>query len=614
MGILITDTTLRDAHQSLIATRMRTRDMIFVLERLDKVGFFSLEVWGGATFDSCIRFLNEDPWERLRQLRARVKNTRLQMLLRGQNLVGYRHYPDDVVREFIRLAVKNGVDIFRIFDALNDIRNMKLSIEVAKVYGAHVQGAICYTTSPVHTIAGFAEMAEQLERLGCDSICIKDMAGLITPAATDELVRAIKNRVSIPVDLHSHCSSGMAPLSYYAAALAGVDILDTAFSALAWGTSQPPTESVVAALKDTTYDTGLDLGLLYEIGEYFADMSAKYRVLFTAEATRPSINVLLHQIPGGMLSNLVSQLREQNALDKLDDVLEEVPRVRADLGYPPLVTPTSQVVGIQAVLNVLAGERYNKVTQEVKNYLLGHYGRPPGRVNEEVRKAVIGEEKPIDVRPADLIEPELEKLRIDGRQLEILRREEDLVTYALYPQVAIKFLRGELKEESIPTPIEAASSGPAPDILDMPAEFSVDVDGEIFNIKISPVVGGNISLGTASNAAELPGGLGYPPRKPSPIDATRLVSGKRLANGDGRAVFRGPKGAVVSPMPGMLLFVKVKVGDRVKKGDVVALIEAMKMQNEVQSPHAGVVKEISIKSGDLVRSGQTIMVVDPDGT
>jgi len=456
MGILITDTTLRDAHQSLVATRMRTRDMLAITEKLDEVGFFSLEVWGGATFDVSIRFLNDDPWERLKSLREKVKHTRLQMLLRGQNLVGYRHYADDVVREFIRLAVKNGVDVFRIFDALNDVRNMELAIKVAKEYGAHVQGAICYTTSPVHTIDSFTAMAVDLERLGCDSLCIKDMAGLLTPPAASELVKAIKKKVEIPLDLHSHCTSGMAPLSYHAAALAGVDILDTAFSAFSGGTSQPPTESIVASLQGTPYDTGLDLELLYEIGEYFATLRAKYQMLFTAQATRPNVNVLLHQIPGGMLSNLVSHLREQDALEQLEAVLEEVPRVRADFGYPPLVTPTSQVVGIQAVLNVLSGERYKRVTKEVKNYLLGYYGRPPGEVDEKVRRSIIGDEPPITVRPADLLELELEKLEGEARKLGILHKEEDLITYALYPQVAAKFLRGELKEEAIPATAEVA--------------------------------------------------------------------------------------------------------------------------------------------------------------
>jgi pyruvate carboxylase subunit B len=575
MGILITDTTLRDAHQSLIATRMRTRDMLPIAAELDKVGFFSLEVWGGATFDTCIRFLNEDPWERLRSLREKVKNTRLQMLLRGQNLVGYRHYADDVLREFIRLSVKNGVDIFRIFDALNDLRNMELAIKVVKENKAHVQGTICYTTSPVHTIEKFAEMAVELEGLGCDSICVKDMAGLISPATATALVKAIKARTSIPLNLHSHCSSGMAPLSYHAAALAKVDIVDTAFSAFGWGTSQPPTESIVAAFKDTPYDTGLDLELLYEIGEYFATLSGKYRMLFTAETTRPSINVLLHQIPGGMLSNLVSQLREQNALDKFGKALEEVPRVRADLGYPPLVTPTSQIVGIQAVLNVLSGGRYKQVTQEVKNYLLGNYGRPPGEVNEEVRRQVIGDERPVDVRPADLIKPELEKLREEGHKLGIVHRDEDLITYALYPQVAVKFLRGELKEETMPS--LSASTAKGSTIPDLPTEFSVDVDGEVFNVKISSVGGKTIEVEKSKKPKEL------------------------------------PAGAVVSTMQGMILAVKVNVGDKVKENDVLMTIEAMKMQNYVIAPCGGVVKEIFTFQGEVVNAGDILLVVEANG-
>jgi len=574
MGILITDTTLRDAHQSLIATRMRTRDMLPIAAELDKVGFFSLEVWGGATFDTCIRFLNEDPWERLKSLREKIKNTRLQMLLRGQNLVGYRHYADDVLREFIRLSVKNGVDVFRVFDALNDIRNMKMSIQVAKEYKAHVQGTISYTTSPVHSIQKFADFAKELENLGCDSICVKDMAGLISPAAATELVKTIKSKIKIPLNLHSHCSSGMAPASYYAAAEAGVDMLDTAFSAFGWGTSQPPTESIVAQLKNTPYDTGLDLELLYEIGEYFATLSAKYRMLFTAETTRPSVNVLLHQIPGGMLSNLVSQLREQNALDKFGKALEEVPKVRADLGYPPLVTPTSQIVGIQAVLNVLSGTRYKQVTQEVKNYLLGQYGQPPGEVNEEIRKQVIGEEKAITVRPADLIKPELEKLKEEGHKLGIIHSDEDVVTYALYPQVAIKFLRGEIKEEKLLSAADAAAK-PSSTAPDLPMEFAVDVDGEVFNVKIASVLGKTFDVEKSKKTKEI------------------------------------PAGAVVSSMQGMILAVKVKVGDEVKEGDVLMTIEAMKMQNNVVAPHGGVVKEILTFQGEVVNSGDILMVVGP---
>jgi pyruvate carboxylase subunit B len=572
MGIKITDTTLRDAHQSLIATRMRSRDMLPMVEKMDKVGFFSLEMWGGATFDTCIRYLNEDPWERLRDIRSKVKHTHLQMLLRGQNLVGYRHYSDDVVKEFVRLSVKNGIDVFRVFDALNDIRNMELAIKECKKHKVHVQGTICYTVSPVHTTEGFAEMAYQLENLGCDSICIKDMAGLISPPEATSVIKAMKARVKIPIDLHSHCSSGMAPMSYQAAAEAGVDILDTAFSPFAWGTSQPPTESVVAAFQNTPYDCGMDLELLYEIGEDFALMAGKYRPLLTAEATRPSVNVLLHQIPGGMYSNLISQLREQNALDKIVAVLEEVPRVRADLGYPPLVTPTSQIVGIQAVLNVLNGERYKKVTKEVKDYFLGFYGRPPGKLNEEVRKMIAGDNKIITDRPGEHLEPELAKMKDEARKLGILHKEEDLVTYALYPQVAVKFLRGEAKEEIIAGPSPAAT--PSQPGEDVPTAFSVDVDGEIFNIKITPVLGQTIDVEKKGKPKEI------------------------------------PNGAVLSPMQGMVLTVKVKVGDKVKEGDTVIVTEAMKMQSDVQSPYTGKVKEIFAFNGEIVNKDDVLMVIN----
>ena len=572
MAIKITDTTLRDAHQSLIATRMRSRDMLPIVEKMDKVGFFSLEMWGGATFDTAIRYLNEDPWDRLKDIRSRVKHTCLQMLLRGQNLVGYRHYADDVVREFVRLAVKDGVDVFRVFDALNDIRNMELAISECKKYKVHVQGTICYTISPVHSVEGFAEMAHKLENLGCDSICIKDMAGLISPPETTALFKAVKKLVKIPIDLHSHCSSGMAPMSYQAAAEAGADILDTAFSPFAWGTSQPPTESVVAAFRGTPWDSGLDLELLYEIGEDFAAMAGKYRMLLTAEATRPSVNVLLHQIPGGMYSNLISQLREQNALDKIGAVLEEIPKVRADLGYPPLVTPTSQIVGIQAVLNVLNGERYKKVTKEVKDYFLGYYGRPPGELNEEIRKIVAGDNKIITARPGEHIKPELAKFKDEAHKLGVLHKEEDLVTYALYPQVALKFLKGEAKEEVLAGPMPAAA--PSQPGADIPTEFSVDVDGEVFNIKITPVLGQTLETGKKAKSREI------------------------------------PKGAVLSPMQGMVLTVNVKVGAKVKEGDTVVVTEAMKMQNDVHSPYTGTVKEIFAFNGEIVNKDDVLMVIE----
>ncbi len=431
--VKILDTTLRDGHQSLIATRMRTEDMLPILEKLDRVGFYSLEVWGGATFDVCLRFLGENPWERLRKIRERVQKTPLQMLLRGQNLVGYRHYADDVVKKFVHLSVKNGINIIRIFDALNDIRNMEVSIKAAKDAGAIVQGAISYTVSPVHTIEKFVDMAVKFEKLGCDVICIKDMAGLISPQVAYNLVSAIKRAVKLPVDLHTHMTSGMGALSYYAACQAGVDIIDCAFSPFAWGVSQPPVEPLVASLQNTPYDTGLDLNQLVEISHYFMQVKQKYQEFSSPVAERSDVGVLVHQIPGGMISNLYAQLKEQNALDRYNDVLKEVPEVRKDLGYPPLVTPTSQIVGTQAVVNVLTGARYKMIIEEVKKYCLGLYGAPPAPINEELLKKAIGNKKPITCRPADLLEPELEQARREMEEQKIpINSEEDILSYAMF--------------------------------------------------------------------------------------------------------------------------------------------------------------------------------------
>ncbi len=432
----ITDLTLRDGHQSLIATRMRTDEMLPIAEAMDEVGFHSVEVWGGATFDSCIRFLDEDPWERLRELKKRFKKTPLQMLLRGQNVVGYRNYPDDVVREFVKRAVANGISIFRIFDALNDVRNMEVAAETAKKEGAHVQLSISYTISPVHTLEKYMEMVKEMVELGADSICIKDMAGLLSPSAAYELVRSIKERFDIPVQVHSHYTSGMASMTLLKAIEAGADVVDTAMSPFALGTSHPPTETMVYVLRGTEYDTGIDLEALVHISEYFKKVRENHRDKLIDPIV--NINILIYQIPGGMYSNLVSQLKEQNALDKLQAVLEEVPRVRKELGYPPLVTPTSQVVGTQAALNVLLGERYKVIPKEVRDYIKGFYGRPPGPIDPEIKKRAIGDEEPIDCRPADLLEPILNRCR---KELGIFALEpEDVLTYALFPQVALSFL------------------------------------------------------------------------------------------------------------------------------------------------------------------------------
>ncbi len=440
--VKLTDTVFRDAHQSLLATRMRTRDMLPIAEEMDQVGFFSLEMWGGATFDTCIRYLNEDPWERLRALKKAMPNTPMQMLLRGQNLVGYRHYADDVVDRFVEKAATNGIDIFRIFDAVNDIRNMDRSIKAANKMDKHVQGGISYTISPVHSNEQFAKFAVQLAELGCDSICIKDMAGLITPQNAYDLIRAIKREINLPVNLHTHCTSGMAQMSYFHACQAGVDILDTAMSPLSGGSSQPATESLVASLQGTPYDTGLDLDLLTTIKRYFEKIMEIYAPVFNPISARVDTNVLVYQVPGGMLSNLVSQLIEQKAMDKYEEVLAEIPRVRKDLGYPPLVTPTSQIVGTQAVLNVITGDRYKMVPKEVKDYVKGLYGKSPAMIDPKVRLKVLCDEEAITVRPADLLPPEYEGARKAVDALGLAKKEEDYLTYVLYPQVALKFLQG----------------------------------------------------------------------------------------------------------------------------------------------------------------------------
>lgn len=409
----ITETICRDAHQSLIATRMTTEEMLPALPLMDKVGYHSLEVWGGATFDACLRFLNEDPWERLRKIRKAAPKTKLQMLFRGQNVLGYRHYADDVVEYFVQKSIANGIDIIRIFDALNDVRNLQTAINATKKEKGHVQAAISYTISPVHNNDFFVKLAKEYESCGADSICIKDMAGLLTPYNAFELVKKLKKAVKIPIQLHTHYTSGVASMTYLKAIEAGVDIVDTALSPMALGTSQPPTEPLVATLQGTEYDTGIDLNLLTEIAEYFKPLREKYLAsgLMSTKVLGVDINTLKYQVPGGMLSNLVSQLKQQGKEDKLDEVLKEVPEVRKDLGYPPLVTPTSQIVGTQAVLNVLMGERYKMVTKETKGICKGEYGRTPVPIDDEFRKKIIGNEKAITCRPADLIKPELEKLK-----------------------------------------------------------------------------------------------------------------------------------------------------------------------------------------------------------
>lgn len=439
MAVKITETVLRDAHQSLIATRMTMDEMLPILPTLDKIGYHSLECWGGATFDSCLRFLDEDPWDRLRTLRREMPNTKLQMLFRGQNMLGYRHYADDVLEYFVQKCVANGIDIIRIFDALNDVRNMKTAIKATKKEGAHFQACISYTLSPVHTNEKFVELAKQLENEGADSICIKDMAGLLKPYTTYELVKALKEAVKIPIQLHSHYTSGLASMSLLKGIEAGADVIDTAISPLSMGTSHPATESMVAALQGTPYDTGLDLAKLNEVRDYFQTLRTKYlsTTQLDPKVMGVDANTLLYQVPGGMLSNLVSQLKQAGKSDKLDEVLKEVPRVREDAGFPPLVTPTSQIVGTQAVFNVIMGERYKTVTKEFKGLVRGEYGKTPVEINPEFRKKIIGDEAPIDCRPADLLAPELDKLKSEAAQW--TQQEEDVLSYAMFGQVAEKF-------------------------------------------------------------------------------------------------------------------------------------------------------------------------------
>lgn len=565
--VKIIETALRDAHQSLIATRMRTKDMVPILEDMDKAGYYSLEAWGGATFDTCIRFLNEDPWERLRTIKEHVTKTPIQMLLRGQNLVGYKHYADDVVKEFVEKSYENGVDIFRIFDALNDPRNMEMSIKTAKDQGAIVQGTISYTISPVHTIEKYVEFAKELEHMDCDVITIKDMAGLITPDVASRLVTALKDEIDLEVNLHSHCTSGMTLMSYQAAINAGVDIVDTAISPFAGGTSQPPTESVVAALKGTEYDTGIDLEILTKIKEYFSELNEKYNALFDPLASKVDTDVLMYQVPGGMLSNLVSQLKQQSAIDKYPDVLKEIPNVRKDLGYPPLVTPTSQIVGVQSVMNVLTDERYKNITKEVQEYLKGFYGKPPAEINQELYKKANGDEEPITCRPADLIEPELDDARKHLESENLLKKEEDLLTYVLYPTVGEKFLKGEAVEEEIPEPkVEYTASS-------IPTSYDVEVDGETFNVKILPT--------------------GYMEMEPS---SKQIKSS--IENG------------LKSAMQGMIVKLKVKVGDKVNEGDTVAVLEAMKMENDVKADKSGQVTDILVAEGDTVEKDDVLMVIE----
>jgi pyruvate carboxylase subunit B len=615
--VQVTDLVLRDGHQSLIATRMRTDDMLPICSKLDQVGFWSLEAWGGATFDACVRFLKEDPWERLKKLRRALPNTRINMLLRGQNLLGYRHYADDVVRAFVQKAADNGVDVFRVFDAMNDIRNMQVSIEAVKKSGKHAQGAISYTVSPVHDIPYFVTMAKQLADMGVDSIAIKDMAGLLTPYVAYELVKAIKDATHLTVNTHSHATAGLSSLVHMKAVEAGADIIDCCNSAFSEGASHATTESLVAALQGTEYDTGLSLPLLQEIAAYFREVRKKYWQ-FESSFTGVDTRILTSQVPGGMISNLVNQLKEQGALNRLDEVMLEIPRVREDLGYPPLVTPTSQIVGTQAVLNVLTGGRYKSVTNEVKGYLLGRYGKAPGEINNEVRKMAVGNQDVITCRPADLISDELDKLR--GESEGLAKSDEDVLTYAMFPDIGRTFLQeraaGSLTPELL-LPPEAKEAAACPAVY-APNEFKVTLHGETYHIRVTGTGHGNDTerpfyvhvdgvseevLVETLDEIEVQAGA-----------ATGRKSSKKAGNDSGTKARPKPShaGHVTTAMPGTIVEVKVKAGDTVKAGDGVLIIEAMKMENEIQAAVSGTVVSVFVVKGDTVTPDQVLVEIQPE--
>lgn len=603
----ITETILRDAHQCLIATRMRTEDMLPACERLDRVGFWSLEVWGGATFDACLRFLKEDPWDRLRQLRAALPNTRLQMLLRGQNLVGYRHYSDDVVRAFVAKAAANGIDVFRVFDALNDTRNLKVAIDAVKAAGRHAQGCISYTVSPVHTIAAFTEQAQAMEAMGCDSIAIKDMAGLLTPTAAAELTASLHATLGVPIHVHSHATSGLSEMCHLKALEQGARGIDTAISAFAGGASHAPTESMVAALAGTDHDTGLDLELLQEIGFYFNAIRKKYHQ-FESEFTGLDTRVQTYQVPGGMISNMINQLRDQGALDKLPEVLAEIPRVREELGYPPLVTPTSQIVGTQATLNVIVGERYKTITNEVKAYLQGRYGRAPGEVDPLIQQKAIGHADIITARPADLLPDEMANLT--AAIGELAHSEEDVLSYAMFPEIGRDFLAqrqaGTLTPEALePAPVQTET--PAEERP--PEEFKVTLHGETYHVHITGA--GHKHNDSRSVYLSIDGmpeeivvetlGEFAPPKTSSQQSAGKEGSSQRPP--------ATQPGHVGTSMPGTIVDVLVAVGDQVAAGDPILITEAMKMETEIQAPVAGEVSEILVAKGENVNPDETLVVI-----
>ena len=592
--LLLTELVLRDAHQSLLATRMRLDDMLPIAEKLDKVGYWSMESWGGATFDSCIRYLGEDPWERIRALKAAMPNTKQQMLLRGQNLLGYRHYADDVVRKFVERAHTNGVDVFRIFDAMNDIRNLETAVKSAVEVGAHAQGTISYTVSPVHNLQMWLDMAKRLEDMGCHSICIKDMAGLLKPYECEELIKGLKSSVELPIAMQCHATTGLSTATYQKAIDAGIDMLDTAVSSMSMTYGHSATETMVSIVEGTERDTGLDLVLLAEIAAYFREVRKKY-AKFEGSLKGVDSRILLAQVPGGMLTNMENQLREQGAEDKLDDVLKEIPKVREDLGFIPLVTPTSQIVGTQAVLNVLTGERYKSITKETAGVLKGEYGATAAPVNAELQAKVLDGAEAISCRPADVLTDELDSLSDELEKLAVEKdivladsKIDDVLTYALFPQIGLKFLEnrndpsafepvptGEV-ESATPTPIANASK--AAD--GAPEAYSVSVDGKVYEVVVAP-------SGELSSVVQQ-----GPQDEAAPQHAT--VTGSETLN---------------APLAGNIFKLLVSPGSQVREGDVVIIMEAMKMETEVRAATSGTIASVNVKEGDSVTTGDVLLTL-----
>ncbi len=594
--VYFTDVVLRDGHQSLIATRLRTEDMLPICEKLDRAGYWSLEVWGGATFDACLRFLKEDPWERLRQLHQALPNTRLQMLLRGQNLLGYRHYADDVVDAFIDKSAANGIDVFRLFDALNDERNLITAVNAVKRNQKHAQGTLCYTVSPVHTLDSFVELAVKLEDMGCDSLAIKDMAGLLTPFSAEQLVSRLKERVDLPLFLHSHSTSGMSAMCQLKAVEAGCQHIDTAISSFAGGTSHPPTETMVVALREAGYEVGLDMALLKEITDYFKEVRKKYHQ-YESAYSGVDTDVLLSQVPGGMMSNLANQLKEQGALERINEVFAEIPKVRKDLGYPPLVTPTSQIVGTQAVLNVVTSERYKSITNEVKRYLQGGYGRAPGNVDAALCKQAIGNESVIEVRPADLIKDEMVSLRKDAAGF--AKNEEDVLIYAMFPDIGQTYLEQREAGTLVPEVLQAVDQATASDATPLATEFNISLHGETYNIQLTGAGPHEQSQRHLYLTVD-----GIP--EEVLLQPLNEYTGQ---NQSGRPASRGP-GDISTSMPGNVVEVMVNEGDQVAIGDTLFIIEAMKMETEIKAQVAGRVANIHIKKGDRVTPGEALIQIE----